>query len=345
MKYQDYYKTLGVDRNATDAQIKSAFRKLARKYHPDVNKDPSAVDKFKEINEAYEVLSDKDKRSRYDSLGANWQSGSDFTPPPGFDNYNFENLNYEDIANGFDSYNGFSDFYSSIFGDLMGQAKNKFNGFNFGNFGGFSKQTEKKKSRSRQAQSQNLDITKEITIGAKDIMSTNKKTVKINDIRKCPDCNGKTISCQTCNGTGYINNSKNISVSIPKGIKDGQKIRLVGEGNKDAYGNKGNLYLVVRIKDSEYEINGADVTKTVSISPAEAVIGVAKKEIETLHGTVGIKIPPMTKSGQILRLKSLGLPDKSGFGNLNVKIKINIPDNITAEQKELYEKLLKTEQK
>lgn len=342
MKYQDYYKILGVERNATEAQIKSAYRKLARKYHPDVNKDPSAVEKFKDINEAYEVLSDKDKRSRYDSLGENWQSGSDFTPPPGFEGFNFNNAG--GYSQSYSNMGGFSDFFSSIFGDLMGSGR-KTQTFNFSDLGGFTNAggfAETGRKRQQQS-SKNLDITREITVSAKDLMKDSPKTIRISNMQKCSACTGTGGYCSSCGGTGYVNQSKNIKVKIPKGIKDGQKIRLAGEGNTDGYDRSGNLYLIVKIKDNEYEIDGSDVSKQVTITPAEAVLG-TKKEIETLHGQVGIKVPPMTKNGTTMRLKELGLPKKpSGYGNMNVKIKINIPEKITNEQKKLYEELLKLE--
>lgn len=350
MKYQDYYKILGVERNATEAQIKSAYRKLARKYHPDVNKDPGAVDKFKDINEAYEVLSDKEKRSRYDSLGANWQSGSDFTPPPGFEGFNFNNAG--GYSQSFSNMGGgnFSDFFSSIFGDLMGGGRGgRTQSFNFQDLGGFANmggnmgETQRQQSRPRQ-ETKNLDITREITISAKDLMSNSPKTVRISNMQQCTACNGHTGYCSTCGGTGYINQSKNIKVNIPKGIKSGQKIRLSGEGNSDGYGHNGNLYLIININDKDYEIDGFDVTKQITVTPAEAVLG-TKKEIETLHGNVKISIPAMTKSGKTMRLKELGLPKKtSGYGNMNVKIKIDIPEKLTDKQKKLYEELLKTEQ-
>ena len=187
MKYQDYYQTLGVERNATEAQIKSAYRKLARKYHPDVNKDPSAVEKFKNINEAYEVLSDKEKRSRYDSLGANWQSGSDFTPPPGFENFNFNNASSGFSGANFQDMGGFSDFFGSIFGDLMG-GKRKTQSFNFNNFGNFANAGDsayqQNSRRQQKAPAENLDITREITIKASDLMSDSTKTIRIANMEK-----------------------------------------------------------------------------------------------------------------------------------------------------------------
>lgn len=346
MKYQDYYQTLGVERNATEAQIKSAYRKLARKYHPDVNKDPSAVEKFKNINEAYEVLSDKEKRSRYDSLGANWQSGSDFTPPPGFENFNFNNASSGFSGANFQDMGGFSDFFGSIFGDLMG-GKRKTQSFNFNNFGNFANAGDsayqQNSRRQQKAPAENLDITREITIKASDLMSDSTKTIRIANMEKCHECNGKSGYCSSCGGTGFVNKSKNIKVKIPKGITSGQKIRLANEGNTDNYGRVGNLYLIVKISDPEYEINGSDVTKEVTITPAEAVLG-TKKDIETLHGKVGIKIPPMTNNGATMRLKNLGLPKKSsGYGNMNAKIKIGLPEKITEEEKKLYKQLLELE--
>src|SRR5574344_731314 len=145
MKYKDYYETLGVKRDATGAEIKSAYRKLARKFHPDVNKTKEAEQKFKDINEAYEVLSDKNKRQRYDSLGANWQGGADYTPPPGFENFNFSNMGgAQSFDFGSGGMGGFSDFFSSLFGDMMSggatsqRSSGGFGGFDFSNLGGMS---------------------------------------------------------------------------------------------------------------------------------------------------------------------------------------------------------------
>lgn len=346
MEYKDYYKILGVDRDATEAKIKSAYRKLARQYHPDVNKSPDAVNKFKDINEAYEVLSDKEKKSRYDSLGANWQQGANFTPPPGFEGFNFNQ------AGGFSQFSGggdFSDFFSSIFGDLMGgaQRRSKKNSFSYEDLFG-SAQSHRGCSggncaQGAQSNNESLDVTQELNITAKDLMSDKPVSVKMNTVEKCLKCSGAGSVCSDCGGTGIVSKTRSLTVKIPKGVKEGQKIRLKGEGKIDNYGRKGDLYFIIRFKDNEYTIDGENVTKTIEITPAEAVLG-AKKDILTLHGIIGIKIPPETRSGKTLRLKELGLPKKSGgFGNLNLKININIPSSITEKQKELYKKLLETE--
>jgi curved DNA-binding protein len=342
MKYKDYYETLGIKREATEAEIKSAYRKLARKYHPDVNKTKEAEEKFKEINEAYEVLGDKQKRQRYDSLGANWQGGADYTPPPGFENFNFGggqgyqqfNFNGQDMG-------GFSDFFGSLFGDMMG-SRSGFSSFDFGNMGQASYSKGKTSSRRQTAQkSENLDITKTLNVTAKDLFSDSPINVKFSDMRKCTQCPSGGGFCSACGGTGIINENKSIKVKLPKEIKDGQKVRLKGEGKTDNYGQKGDLYLIITPKDPEYEISGSDLTKEVEITPPEAVLG-CKKEISTLHGSITIKIPEMTSSGKILRLKNLGLPKKSGgYGNLNAQIKIVLPEKLTSEQIELYKKLAK----
>ena len=343
MKYKDYYEILGVNRDATEAQIKSAYRKLARKYHPDVNKTKEAESKFKEINEAYEVLADKQKRQRYDSLGTNWQAGADYTPPPGFENFGFNpgGGSYQQFhfGDGGDM-GGFSDFFSSLFGDMMGFGNRQnqgFGGFDFSGSGVGS--TGSRRASKAQKSPQELDITLKLSVSAKDLFSTEPITVKYNDMVKCQQCPSSGGFCSACGGTGIINENKSIKVKLPKEIKDGQKIRLKGEGRKNAYGQKGDMYLTILISDSEYEINGCDLTKVVELTPPEAVLG-CKKEIQTLHGKINIKIPEMTSSDKMLRLKNLGLPKKSGgYGNLNVKTKIVLPEKLTHEQINLYKKL------
>lgn len=349
MKYKDYYETLGIKRDASDAEIKSAYRKLARKYHPDVNKTKEAEEKFKEINEAYEVLGDKQKRSRYDSLGANWQGGADYTPPPGFEHFNFGGgQGYQQFNFNGQEMGGFSDFFSSLFGDMMGgasagRAGGGFSGFDFGDIGAqaYSNQRAGQRRAKSQQKSEDLDITKTLNVTAQDLFSSDPISVKFTDMRKCTQCSGGGY-CSACGGTGIINENKSIKVKLPKEVKEGQKVRLKGEGKTDAYGQKGDLYLIITPKDAEYEINASDLTKDVEITPPEAVLG-CKKEIKTLHGNIGIKIPPMTSTGKMLRLKNLGLPKKSGgYGNLNARIKIVLPENLTSKQIDLYKQLLQT---
>lgn len=346
MKYKDYYETLGVERGSTEAQIKAAYRKLARKFHPDVNKSKDAVDKFKDINEAYEVLSDKEKRKRYDSLGANWQSGSDFTPPPGFEGFNQNYGGQRVYTQDFGDLGGFSDFFSSIFGDFMsGQSSQgrAHRGFSYDDLGGFSQARAKQRTSRPVEKDENLDLTQVLNVTAKDLMSEKPINVQLNTMEKCVKCDGAGSTCYNCGGSGIVTQTKNLKVKLPKGVKEGQKIRLKNEGKASQSGAKGDLYFVIQIKDKEYQIAGEDLTKTIEITPSEAVLG-CKKDVSTLHGVVGIKIPPQTHSGKMLRLKDLGLPKKTGgFGNLNVKININIPVHLSEEQISLYKKLSELE--
>ena len=337
MKYKDYYETLGVKRDATESEIKSAYRKLARKYHPDVNKTKEAEEKFKDINEAYEVLGDKQKRQRYDSLGSNWQGGADYTPPPGFENFSF-NFN-QGGAQSFDfgGAGGFSDFFSSLFGDMMSSQgssqRGGFGGFDFGN--STSHRTSTGRTTSQKAE--DLDITKTLNVTAQEIFEKKPISVTFNNMEKCGFCNGGGY-CSHCGGTGIISTPKTVKVKLPKGVKEGQKVRLKGEGKTDNYGHKGNLYLIIHFKDPVYEIDGVNLTKEVEITPPEAVLG-TNKEIQTLHGNINIKIPAGVSSGQTLRLKGLGLPDNNGFGDLNAKIKIIVPKNYSSQIKDLYKKI------
>lgn len=337
MEYKDYYEILGVKRDATAAEIKSAYRKLARKFHPDVNKTKEAESKFKDINEAYEVLGDEAKRKRYDSLGSNWQGGSEYTPPPGFENFSF-NFNQGGGAQSFNfgqDAGGFSDFFSSLFGDFMagGQTRTAggFNGYDFGR--GRTSQTQQRPQKSEK-----LDITKNLDITAKELFEDKPITVKFSELEKCTQCPPNGF-CTHCGGTGFVNNSSSVKIKLPKNVTEGQKIKLKGKGRVDSYGRRGDMYLVVHIKDGEYQIDGTTLIKEVEITPTEAVLG-TQKDIETLHGKINIKIPKMVSSGQALRLKELGLPDKNGkYGDLKVKMKIVIPKDLTSKEIDLYKQL------
>ncbi len=346
MKYKDYYEILGVKREASDSEIKSAYRKLARKYHPDVNKTKEAEAKFKDINEAYEVLSDKQKRQRYDSLGSNWQGGADYTPPPGFEHFGFgggqggfQQFDFGSMGGG---QGGFSDFFSSLFGDLMGAgggAYSNMGGFDFSQAAGGRSAGRR---RAQKAEPEDLDVTKNLNVTVKDILDAKTISVTYTDMSKCKRCNGGAY-CPECGGTGIVSEPRTIKVKLPKDVKEGQKIRVRGEGRADEYGHKGDLYFIVNVKDPEYTVDGANLTKDVDVSPSDAVLG-AKKEITTPHGKITITIPPRTSCGQSLRLKELGLPKKDGgYGNLNAKIRIVVPKNLSDEQIELYKKLAELE--
>ncbi|HSA06900.1 MAG TPA: DnaJ C-terminal domain-containing protein [Candidatus Gastranaerophilales bacterium] len=343
MKYKDYYKILGVVRGADEKEIKAAYRKLARKFHPDVNKASDAAEKFKDINEAYEALSDPEKRRRYDNLGSSWQEGSDFTPPPGYENINI-NFGKGDFG-GFKTVHdfgdlggmgGFSDFFETIFGDFFqqtsGGAKQKA-------YSGFTQETQRPPEKK-----ENLDITQDLFIDIEDLMGEGTKAAKISYMEKCKECSGKGAYCYQCGGSGFLTISKTLNVKIPKGIKEESKIRLAGEGKTDKYGRKGNLYFIIKYKKHAYfKPEDSNIHADLEISVPKAVLG-SIAEAKTLHGVVKVTIPPGTQSGKSLRLKGLGLPKKEGgYGDHIAKIKIIIPENPSEEEKKLYKKLVEIE--
>ncbi len=340
MEYKDYYQILGVKKDASEAEIKSAYRKLARKYHPDVNKTKEAETKFKDINEAYEVLGDKEKRQRYDSLGSNWQGGAQFDPNQ-FSNMGFDfsqafsggNTQYSD----FSGMGGFSDFFKTIFGDFASQYST---GGSSRSYSSYSNRASSQKTRAQQSESTAaLDITQDLKLSVSDLMKDGPITVNMKSFEKCTNCSGPGSICPHCGGTGFVNENKALKVKIPKEVRVGQKIRLKNEGKTDNYGRKGDLYFKIDFYDKNYEINGTDLTKKLDITPSEAVLG-ASKEVQTPHGKITVKIPPKSNSGKTMRLKELGLPKKTGgFGNLNLKMNIVIPSDLTDNEVDLYKKL------
>ncbi len=350
MKYKDYYEILGVSRDATQQAIKSAYRKLARKYHPDVNKSADAQNKFKDINEAYEVLGDENKRKRYDQLGSSWQSGADFTPPPGFENFNFSNFGTGS------SQGGFSDFFSAIFGDIlsqqMGGRTSSRGGFSsaFNDFSQFTNQSTRRKtntyqdtsSQRQQKNEENLDIIQNVSLTVDDLIKCPKKTVTLSSYQQCSVCHGSHQGfCSNCAGTGLEKVTKNITFQVPKFVHEGQKIRIKGEGKKDAFGHSGDAYLVVKIVDGEYRVNEYNLVKDLELLPYEAVLG-AEKEAVTPWGKVKVKIPKNTQTGKKLRLKGMGLNKKDGTkGDLDIYIKIVLNEKISPRAIELYEQLKK----
>ena len=344
MEYKDYYQILGLKKDASDAEIKSAYRKLARKYHPDVNKTKEAETKFKDINEAYEVLGDKQKRQRYDSFGSNWQGGAQFDPNQ-FSNmgFDFSQAFGGGASGGYSGFSGgmggFSDFFKSLFGDFESQYSNAGAQHGYSNFSSGRAGSSSHRAKSSCEQETSLDVTQDLSLSVADLMKDGPISVTIKNIEKCTSCSGPGSICSNCSGTGFVNINKTLKVNIPKEVKEGQKIRLKNEGKSACGGRKGDLYLKISFYDKNYEINGTDLTKKIDITPYEAVLGVAK-EVSTPHGKITVKVPANSNSGKTMRLKELGLPKKSGgFGNLNLKMNIILPENLTDEEIELYKKL------
>ena len=321
VKYQDYYKILGVDRKASADDIKKAYRKLARKYHPDVNKAPDAESKFKEISEAYEVLGDADKRQKYDTLGANWKAGQDFSPPPGWQNmqYEFHGAPGNGAAGGFsfDDLGGFSDFFKSFFGDSMGFGAQ-------GGGGGFTGG-----GASRLWKQRGEDFEANMTIHLEDLYHRDRKKITL----KTPEMDKNGIIT-------YVN--KTYDIKLPVGAREGTRIRLSGQGGKGRGGPAGHLYLRIHIAPHPmFRMNGYDLEADVPITPWEAALG-AKIHAPTLEGKAMLTIPAGTQGDQRFRLKNKGLPESgSSSGDLFIHIKIAVPAQLSPKEKELFEELAK----
>jgi DnaJ-class molecular chaperone len=314
VKFRDYYEILGVKRDATEDQIRQAFRKLARRYHPDVNPDDkTAEDKFKEINEAYEVLSDPDKRRRYDRLGANWRDGAEFTPPPGF---SFSQDNLGDIFSGGGV---FSDFFEMLFGSS-------------------SEPRRAKVARGEDAQT-------EMTLSLEEAHRGGIHRLSVQSARRCADCNGagavnKRI-CVKCRGAGRVVTPRSIDVKIPPGARDKAVIKLAGQGQAGAGGGpSGDLYVTLKIKPHpRFTVSGDDVTVELPIAPWEAVLG-ARIEVPTLDGKAEMKVPAGSQGGQRLRLREQGLNKRGGGrGDQYVKLKIVVPASPTERERQLFREL------
>ena len=355
MNKRDYYEVLGVSKTADEKEIKSAFRKLAKKYHPDVSKEPDAAEKFKEAQEAYAVLSDEQKRKQYDQYG----------------HAAFDQMNG---GAGFD----FSDFdFSDIFGDLFGSAF----GGGFSNFGGFGGGSSRG-SRARRG----ADKLMRVDLSFEDAVFGCKKKINVDVYEECDECNGKggkgekscstchgsgsvtsqqntlfgafmtrttcpdcggkgrTYSsvCSDCRGTGKVKENKTLEVKVPAGVDSGNQLRLAGKGDSGSNGgSNGDLYLEFRVKEHElFERDGNDIYLELPITIPEAVLG-CKKDIPTLYGNIKLTIEGGANTGDKHRLKGKGVEDlhSGSKGNMYVVINVIIPDKIDKKQKKLFEEL------
>ena len=285
VQYKDYYEILGVPRTASADEIRKAYRKLAKKYHPDVSKEKDADVRYREINEAYEVLKDPDKRGRYDTLGANWEQGQDFTPPPGWQGGGMRMEFGGDMG-------GFSDFFRTLFG------------------GGFADVFSGARAPVRRDSEVDLELTLE------DAVRGGTHTL----VMRSPD-----------------GGQRPINVRLPQGISEGSQIRLPGKAN-----GGGDIYVNLHLAPHPvFQVDGYDLTRSVKVAPWDAVLG-HEVAVETLSGSVNMKLPPGTQGGQRLRLRGKGLPKRGGgSGDLFVRVEISLPRHLTDRQKELWEELSK----
>jgi curved DNA-binding protein len=309
VEFKDYYEVLGVPRTATDVEIKKAFRKLAHKYHPDVAKDKRrAEEKFKEINEANEVLSDPEKRRKYDELGANWNRAERQTAPPreGFGASPGEGFEFH-----FDG-TGFSDFFEQFFGSR---------GRPFGGYGRTGENGGEGETFAQRGQ----DIEGDILVAFEEALSGSTRTIRL-----------QRIDPRTGEST-----TQTLRVKIPPGVREGQLIRLAGKGQEGIGGGEaGNLYLRVKFaQHPDFRVRGADLYYDLDLAPWEAVLG-ATVRIPTLDGPVSLKIPAGTVSERQFRLRGKGLPaGDASRGDLYAVVSINVPPRLTPEQKLLWEQL------
>lgn len=372
--YKDYYKILGLPKTATEKEIKAAYRKLARQFHPDVNPgDKSAEEKFKNVGEAYEVLSDADKRLKYDQFGEEWKSYSqtgDVSPNGGSPRSGGVQTQYDFGGAGGGA--GIDDFLSSLFGSAAG-------GSPAGGFGGFS--SGRPAGRSARQPSQEVEQTVEISLeeAYKGISKT--FTVSIPDTcgrcggagavsagkgRPCPMCAGSgkvkggrnmfgnsicpqcggtgeaTTVCPDCGGDGVVTKPRRISdVKIPAGVADGQRIRLAGQGS-----GGGDLFLKVRVKPTaQYERTGDDLRTDIAVPYTVAALG-GTASVETFGGRKTLNVPPGTQSGQSFRLAGQGMPKLKGggAGDLYARVKMTVPKDPSPRERDLLLELAKLRQ-
>ena len=309
MEYRDYYQILGVARTATADEIKKAYRRLARKFHPDVSKEANAEQKFKEVQEGYEVLKDPEKRAAYDQLGSEWKSGQQFRPPPDWAN-GFE-FRSSGGGGGFgrstEEEAGFSDFFSSLFGGGTP-------------FGGAGAGTRSARSRAGRDHHARIDI---------ELEEAYRGGTRTLDLKRPELKSDGTLELR----------SHTVRVTIPAGVTDGQQIRLAGQGEASASGGRaGDLYLEVHVRPHRlFQLEGRDVTLNLPIAPWEAALGAGVK-VPTLAGDVEMRIPAGAQSGQKLRLRGRGLPGLQA-GDQYVLLKIVLPPAQTPEARALYEEM------
>ena len=336
VQFKDYYEVLGTDRQASPDQIKKAFRKLAGKYHPDRHKgDKRMEEKFKDINEAYEVLKDPEKRRRYDTLGKNWQQGQNIDPNDIFSMFGGRGggggrrtqrttrttagpggFRFESTGD-----SGFSDFFETLFGGLgegaFGGGGNNFGGAAAGGFDPFG-------GGHRTASGADGNVETSITISLNDAIKGAKRRIEFQ--RAAP---------------GGVASRQSYDVRIPPGIRDGQKIRLKGQGSMIG-SRTGDILITVRIApDSRYRIDGDNLEADLTLAPWEAALG-SRIAVATPDGDVEVKIPVGIEPGRRLRVRGRGLPKKDGEqGDLMLRVSIQVPKKLNSQEKDLFERLAK----
>lgn len=326
MKFQDYYEVLGVPREADADGIKKAYRKLALAWHPDRHTGEGAAAaeaKFKTISEAYEVLSDPEKRAKYDRFGEHWQQGQDFEPPP-----SQRSMSREEFEAAFGGGGGFSDFFQEIFGGDFRR-----------DFGGGGPQ------RHRRYRQRGADVRAELALSVGEALRGGKRSFELPVRFACPSCAGTGFLerhvCPTCGGVGQVHHPKQVELTLPKEPRDGLEMRLKGLGEAgDGGSESGDLYLVLRLADDDdYRVRGRDLEARVVLTPWEAIAG-TKLDLRTARGVVTVTIPPDTRAGKRLRLRGQGFAGgKGGHGDCQVRVELDLPRTLSAQQSDLLVQL------
>jgi len=320
MPGKDFYTVLGVGRSASEKEIKQAYRRLARKYHPDVNPgDKTAEAKFKEINEAYEVLSDPEKRKKYDRYGDQWQHAEQFAK----------------AGQGAQRDSGKGGPYTTFdFGDL-GDLGDIFGGV-FQGFGGAG-------TARRSARPKSMEYPVEVTL--EEAYHGTKRVLQLQTEEPCSVCGGSgrvgRARCSNCRGSGRLLRPKRLEVKIPPGVRDGSKVRIAGQGSQGYGGAKGDLLLVVKVLPHQtFERKGDDLNVEVPVPLTTAMLG-GEVGVPTLKGNVALKVPPETQNGKVFRLSGQGMPhlNDSSRGDIFARVKVMLPTKLTQQERQLFEQL------
>src|SRR5882762_10169859 len=333
-KTKDYYEVLGVKRGAADDEVKKAYRKLARKFHPDLNPgDKAAEEQFKQLQEAYDVLSEAEDRKLYDQYGDNWRAvkAGAGVPPPGW-----ESAGRTTAGAGGPPPGGF-DFSDFDFSGFQGAG-----GFDFGDL--FGRAGRSAGARGRRS-SRGQDVEAELELSLEEAHRGGRRTLQMQAAEVCPTCNGAGVKdnkpCPTCAGAGHVLKPKTIEVNILGGVREGSTIRLAGQGGAGMNGTQpGDLYLHIRLRPHQvFTVRGDDLEVELPIAPWEAALG-AKVEAPTIDGKVELTVPPGAQSGQRLRLRGQGLNKrKGGRGDEYARLKVVSPKEISDEERRLFEEL------
>ncbi|MGI8826062.1 MAG: DnaJ C-terminal domain-containing protein [Chloroflexota bacterium] len=343
MEYKDYYKILGVDRKASDKEIKSAYRKLARKYHPDVNPgDASAEARFKEINEAQAVLTDQEKRKQYDTLGPDWERR--FQQQAGSGQYG---RTY--TSSGGQTAGDFSDFFETLFGQRTATATQPGGGgggFDF-DLGSIFGRGRNKRAEQTMVGHGGADVEQPIDVTLRQAYEGVELSLTLQTAQICPTCHGTGVQdnqlCPTCQGAGSVPKQRRLAVQVPPGVKDGSRIRVAGEGNPGVGpGSKsGDLYLLVHVlPDARFKREGDDLFADVTAPVTTLVLG-GDVRVPTIAGSGTMRVPANSQNGRTLRLTGQGMPHLKGqgHGDLYVRVNATLPTTLDERQRDLFQQL------